>query len=340
MKNNKAKIKAIFSYLPEQKISNDQLEQDYPNWNAQKISEKTGISIRGVSDENECASDLGIKAAQRLFKSGICNPEDTDFLLFCTQSPDHFLPTTACIIQDKLKLPTSCGALDFNLGCSGFVYGLSIAKGLIETGTVQNVLLITAETYTKFIHPSDRKVRTIFSDGAAATLIHSEETNDEAIGPFIFGTDGRGAKNLIVPAGGLRQMRTPETAVERETEKGVFRSDQNLYMDGPEIFNFTLKAVPKAVTAILDKSQLEMKDVDYFVFHQANKFVLNHLRRKTNIPKEKFCINLDSYGNTVSSTIPMALELALQQGKIKNGYNVMIVGFGVGYSWASAIIKF
>ena len=335
-----AVIRAISSYLPTQKLTNEQLAREYQDWGVDKIFEKTGIVERSISGPNECASDLGIAAAHKLFATGVCNPEDVDFLLFCSQSPDHFLPATACIVQDRLGLKTSCGALDLGLGCSGFIYGLALAKGLIQTGAAGNVLLITAETYTKFIHPRDRSVRTIFSDGAAATLVTNVPDGEDAIGPFVFGTDGRGATKLIVPAGAFRMPATPETAIVKDDGTGNFRSAQNLFMDGPELFNFTLKVVPELVRRLLEKSQMVLDDVDYFVFHQANRFMLEQLRKKIKIPADKFCINMESYGNTVSATIPMALEIASAQKRIKRGDNVMLLGFGVGYSWGATIIRY
>lgn len=339
MVSKRAAIRAISTHLPSRKLTNEQLAKAYEDWSVEKIFEKTGISIRSIAEPGECASDLGLLAAQKLFASGACIPEDLDFLLFCTQAPDYFLPATACILQDRLGLRTTCGALDFNLGCSGFVYGLALAKALIETGNANHVLLITAETYSKFIHPQDRSVRTIFGDGAAATLISVSPSDDNLLGPFVFGTDGRGANKLMVPAGGFRLRSGPETAMVSEDGSGNYRSAQNLYMDGPEIFNFTLKVIPGVVRQLLEKSRMRLEDVDYFVFHQANKFMLEQLRKKIKIPPDKFCINMESYGNTVSATIPMALEIARAQKHIKKGDTVMLVGFGVGYSWAAAMVK-
>jgi 3-oxoacyl-[acyl-carrier-protein] synthase III len=284
MASRRAAIRAISTHLPAQKLTNEQLAQAYQDWSVEKIFEKTGISIRWIAEPAECASDLGLLAAQKLFASGDCLPDDIDFILFCSQSPDYFLPATACILQDRLGLKTSCGALDFNLGCSGFVYGLALAKALIETDNANNVLLITAETYSKFIHPRDRSVRTLFGDGAAATLISVSSSDDNLLGPYVFGTDGRGAHKLIVPAGGCRLPATPETANVSEDASGNFRSAQNLYMDGPEIFNFTLKVVPKIVNQLLEKSQIQLDKVDYFIFHQANKFMLEQLRKKIKTP--------------------------------------------------------
>jgi 3-oxoacyl-[acyl-carrier-protein] synthase III len=340
MGKRKAVIKAISTHLPQQKLTNAQLAQDYPDWEIDKIFDKTGIAVRGIAAPHECASDLGVLAAQKIFDRRICAPKEIDFLLFCTQSPDYFLPTTACLMQERLHLNTTCGALDFNLGCSGFVYGLSLAKGLIESGIVSNLLLITADTYSKFINLKDRSVRTIFGDGAAAVLISAVETGEEGIGPFIFGTDGQGAQSLMVPAGGLRMPVSPLTAVEHDDGTGNLRSLQNLFMDGPEIFNFSLKTVPQAIDQLLGKCGMSLDQIDYFVFHQANRYMLESLRRKIKIPQEKFCINLESYGNTVSATIPMALEIAMEQGKIKQGDSVMLLGFGVGYSWAGTIVRF
>ena len=333
-------IKGIASYLPIQKLTNEELSKDYPNWDVQKIYNKTGILTRAIAGEDECASDLAVAAAEKLFDKGVCKREEIEFLILCTQSPDYHLPTTACIIQDRLKLPTSCGALDFNLGCSGYIYGISIVKGMIETGIINNALLITSETYTKYLHPSDRSVRTIFGDGAAATFISSMESDEELIGPFVFGTDGSGADELIVPAGGLRTPISPETAIEETFDNGISRSPQNLFMDGAEIFNFTIKTIPITVRDLLEKNRMTIDDIDMYIFHQANAFILESLRRKIKIPKEKFCINNEHYGNTVSSTIPMALEIEIDKGNIKKGDKLMLVGFGVGLSWAATIIKY
>lgn len=232
-----------------------------------------------------------------------------------------------------------CGAIDFNQGCSGFVYGLALAKSLVETGTAGNVLLVTAETYTKYINPRDRSVRTLFGDGATATWIGTVESESELIGPFVFGTDGRGAENLIVPAGASRRPLTPEALIEKEDAGHNWRADSNLYMNGPEIFNFTLRVVPPTVEQLLKKWGGSSNDVDYYIFHQANKFMLDRLQSKLKIPAEKFCIHIADCGNTVSSTIPIALEDARVQGRIHGGDQVLLMGFGVGYSWAAAMVQ-
>ena len=254
----------------------------------------------------------------------------------CTQSPDYFLPTTACILQDRLGLGTGCAALDFNQGCSGYVYGLALAKGMIAGGVARTVLLVTAETYSKFIHPRDRSVRMLFGDGASATLVTAEGRGGARVGALSLGTDGSGYRNLIVPAGGARTPLCAATRVETADENGSVRTPEHLFMDGPELFAFTLKRVPEVVRATLAAAGTELGDVDWFVFHQANAFMNEHLRAKLKIPKAKAVSYLADVGNTVSSTIPLAL---CDAGRgFADGDRVMLVGFGVGYSWGAAML--
>jgi 3-oxoacyl-[acyl-carrier-protein] synthase-3 len=336
----KAAIKAIEYYLPPDILSTEDLAAQFPEWSVEKIREKTGIHQRHIATADQCSSDLAVAAARKLFESGACTPADIDYVLLCTQSPDYFLPTTACMIQDRLGIPTTAGALDYNLGCSGFVAGLGLAQGLIETGQASRVLLLTAETYSKFIHPRDKSVRTIFGDASAATLLEGVDSGqDPCIGPFVFGTDGAGAKNLIVPTGGMRCHPSAETAQETEDQSGNWRSRDNLFMDGGEIFNFTLRAVPKCVKDLLTRAGRVQEDVDLFVFHQANQYMLEHLRKRLKIPEDRFHIAMAHCGNTVSSTIPIALKHAVSEGKLKSGDLAMLVGFGVGYSWAATLVR-
>ncbi len=326
-------IKAISYYLPERVVTNDELVADFPEWTVEKIVEKVGVKLRHIAGD-EKISDMAIAAAERLFCD---NPdidrESVDFVLVCTQSPDYFLPSTACIVQDRLGLKKSCGAFDFNLGCSGYEYGLATAKGYIAAGIASNILLITSEAYNKHIHPRDKGNRTIFGDAATATLISTDGFAE--IGDFVLGTDGNGAENLIVKTGG---MAYPEKANDLAfDEDGNPRSSDYLYMNGGEIFSFTLLTVPKMVKQTLEKNNLTKDDIGLYVFHQANRFMLNHLRKKLKIEEDKFFINMENIGNTVSSTVPIALADAKSGGKLKG--NVLIAGFGVGLSWGATIIK-
>jgi 3-oxoacyl-[acyl-carrier-protein] synthase-3 len=334
-----ASVVAIEYYLPETAVSSKDLAAEFPEWSVDKIEQKTGIQRRHIAAKEECSSDLAEKAALALFKTGAARPQDIDFLLLCTQSPDYFLPTTACVLQHRLGIPTTAGAYDFNLGCSGFIYGLGQAEGLISSGQAANVLLVTAETYSKFIHPGDKSVRTLFGDAAAATLITAKESPSPMIGPFVYGTDGAGAENLIVKTGGMRAPRTEQSGIAVEAESGNIRSLDSLFMNGGEIFTFTLTAVPDAVNRLLAKADISLDQVDLFVFHQANRYMLDHLRKRMRIPEEKFVIEMANCGNTVSSTIPIALGESVKNGKLQKGALTLLVGFGVGYSWGATLLR-
>ena len=329
-----AKILDIEYYIPEGVLTNSHLEEKFSEYSAQQIEKKVGIKQRHIVSEDETALDIACNAAKKILQNYDKNL--IDFVLLCTQSADYYLPTSACILQDRLGLKTDIGALDFNLGCSGFIYGLGLSKGLINSGIATNILLITSETYSKYIHPKDRSNLSIFGDGAAAIIITKSEK--EKIFDFVLGTDGKGYKNLIVPNGGMR-CRYQENAEEKVDQSGSIRTDNNLFMDGPEIFNFTIKKVPAVVSNVLEKNNLNLNNIDFVIFHQANSYILEHLRKKIKIPKEKFYINLENTGNTVSATIPIALKDCLDKKLINKGELILLVGFGVGYSWGGTIIE-
>lgn len=330
-----AYIKALSFVLPEQVVTNEELVADFPEWTVEKIAGKVGVNQRHVVKENETATDLAIQAANKLFiENKEIKREDIDFILLCTQSPDYFLPSSACIIQDKVGIPTSCGAFDFNLGCSGYVYGLAVAKGLIMGGIAKNVLLLTAETYTKYLHDRDKGNKTIFGDAATATIVSTDGFAE--IGDFVLGTNGAGAENLIVRTGASRN---PDKAGDLSfDENGNPHSSDFLFMNGAEIFSFTQKNVPIVVKETLEKNSINMDDVSLFLFHQANTYMLNFLRKKIKINPERFYINMSEVGNTVSNSIPIGLA----EVNMKNPLvcNVLICGFGVGYSWGGCVLTF
>ena len=324
----KAYIKKIEYYLPEKVEENP----------AGRLRKKTGIERRHICREGEIASDLAVKAAEKLFASGV-EKKSIEYLILCTQSPDYYLPTTACLLQHRLGLPTSIGAVDYNLGCSGYIYGLGLAKGLIESNQVRNVLLLTAETYSKYIHSDDNAVRPLFGDGATATLITAVDTDVEGIFGITYGTDGSGGKNLIVPVGGMKQ---PYAATELEDlydHYGNHRTNRNLYMSGSAIMNFTLENIPGMVDEILGKTGLKREDVDYYVFHQANHFMLEFLQEKCSLTDCPYWNDVRNYGNTVSSSVPIALHDMLHANVDKKMANVMLAGFGVGLSWAGCMVN-
>ncbi|MDD3490621.1 MAG: ketoacyl-ACP synthase III [Paludibacter sp.] len=330
----KTYIKAISYVLPEKVLTNEDLVTEFPEWSVDKIANKIGIKKRHVCVDNETAVDLAIKAGEKLFSEhSDIQKSEIDFVILCTQSPDYFLPTSACIVQDKLGLRTNIGAFDFNLGCSGYVYGLSVAKGLICGGIAENVLLITSETYSKHIHPKDKGNRTIFGDASTATVI--SKAGFAEIGNFSLGTDGRGAENLMVKTGGIKYREAINDISFDENSNP--KSSDYLFMDGSEIFNFTMEAVPLLVNDTLLKNNLVQGEIDLFVFHQANKYMMNFIRKKIKIDESKFYYCMEDFGNTVSSTIPIALYEAKNQGVLKG--NVLLAGYGVGYSWAGTVLK-
>lgn len=328
-------IKAISYYLPKKVLTNQDITKKFPEWTEEKIFEKVGIKERHIAAENETALDMAEKAANKLFTENEDLKEKIDFIIFCTQSPDYKLPTSACILQDRLGIKQSAGAFDFNLGCSGYVYGLSIAKAYVSSGLARNVLLLTSETYSKYLHPEDKSNISIFGDAASATVVSTD--GFLKIGEFVFGTDGSGYNQLIVKDGASRNPKNENNVT--EDENGHVVSSSHLFMDGQSIFSFTLKQVPKLVDELLAKNKFEKANIDLFVLHQANVFILEFLRKKLKIEKEKFYYCIENVGNTVSNSIPIALLNANDNGGLNNNKNILLAGFGVGLSWAGCILE-
>jgi 3-oxoacyl-[acyl-carrier-protein] synthase-3 len=329
-------IAALSSYLPSREVSNRDLQDENPTWDMQRVALKTGIESRRIAADDQTATDLAFAAAERLFFNGTVRRDEIDYLLFCTQSPDYILPASSCILQDRLHLSVNCGAIDFNQGCSGYIYGLQLANALISSGTANNLLLLTGETYSKYIHPQDRSVRVLFGDAATATVVSGSKPGARIVATEV-GTDGTGCNNLIVPVGGARRRIGTASLQDACDENGSIRNAANLYMDGQELFAFTLKRVPALVARLLEKTGLTAEEVDVYVFHQANTFMNEHLRTKMRLPKDKVPLVLRDIGNTVSNTIPIALSRIASQ--LKPGDKVMLVGFGVGYSWGACLLE-
>lgn len=329
----KAFIKYVAYCLPDKVVTNEAIVNDFPEWSVEKITEKVGVNQRHVAAEGETATDLAEKAAIKLIEENNIDKEIIDFVILCTQSPDYFLPTSACLLQTRLGLRQDIGAFDFNLGCSGYVYGLSIAKGLIAGGIAENVLLLTAETYNKYLHPKDKGNRTIFGDAASATLLSVDGVAE--VLDFALGTNGKGANNLIVKSGASRLPEKQNDLVFDKNGNPV--SSDHLFMNGAQIFAFTQRNVPKVINDVLEKNNLAKEDIDMFVLHQANRYMLDFLRNKMDIPEDKFYIFMENVGNTVSNSIPLCLVEAHKENRLKG--NVLLCGFGVGYSWGAVILK-
>ncbi len=319
----KVSIKAIEFYLPSKIENGNDLKRDNADWRIDDIENKTGIFNRHIAEPEQTATDMAVVASEQLFKSGV-RKEDIDFLILVTQSPDYLLPSSACILQDRLRLRESTIAFDINLGCSGFIYGLAVGSSLIETGLAKKGLLVCADTYTKYIDKHDRTCRPIFSDGASTTLLASSD--QQAMGSFELGTDGSGFNNIILPSSGTR-----------ECDKGSRKKD--FFMDGAKVFMFTMAMVPKCLNSIIKKSDKTLDDIYMFFFHQASKTVMDSIIRRLKLPKEKVFINYDKIGNTVSASIPIALKNASDEKRLQKGAQIMLVGFGVGCSWGGCILK-
>lgn len=326
-------IKDIEYYLPEKILSNSQLAERFPEWPAEKIANKVGIINRHIAAEGETATDMAFKAAENLLVKNPIYRSEIDFVILCSQSVDYKLPSSSCILQNKLGLGKNCGAFDINLGCSGYEYGLAVAKGLIVAGIATNVLLLTAETYSKYIHPDDKGNQTIFGDAATATLLSVK--GFAQLGEFVLGTDGSGADMLKIETGGARN---PHSSGEVSTrEDGSKKWDDYLFMDGGGIFNFTADAVPLMIDDLLKKENISKDEVSLWIFHQANKYMINYLRKIMGIDKDKFFIFMGNVGNTVSNTVPIALCEAKKEDKLKG--KVVLAGFGVGLSWGATILN-
>ena len=321
----KVKISSISYHLPEKTEGLIDLQRDNPDWDMSKLLEKTGIRTRHIASSDQTASDLAYIAAEQLF----CDTQirnQIDLLILVTQSPDYLLPTSACILQDRLRLSQNCMAFDINLGCSGFVSALSVAGGLIESGVVNTGLILCADTYSKYIDKHDRACRPIFSDGAAAILV--ERNAIDSMGPFEFGTDGSGFEHLIVRRSGARDL-----------AKALDHPRPILEMHGSDVFLFTMRVVPPCIANLLARAGLSMNQIDLFIFHQASKLVIENLIRLMSLDERKVFVNHEFIGNTVSATIPIALKDAVANGRLTTGQTVVLVGFGVGLSWSAVVLR-
>lgn len=329
---NRAFIKRVEYYLPEKVLKNAELSALYPEWTEERIESKTGICARHVAAEGETSLDMAEQVCNKMFANSDFKKEDVDFLILMTETPDYYLPSSACILHGRLDLDEKCGAFDINLGCSAYIYGLILAKSLIVSGTAKNVLLVTADTYTKLIHPMDKSTRTLFGDAATATWISGEGML--SIEDSVYGTRGKRYDDLLVPAGAFRKPKDEETRVVHIDENGYSRSEENIFMDGANIMAFSIDVVPKTLKELLIKAGIEDSDIALYVFHQANDFMLSYLQKKLKIEDLRFAKSFSDTGNTVSSSIPIVLSRYIEKDMLPKG-NIVLCGFGVGLSWGA-----
>lgn len=324
-----AAIGPISVHFPQRCETADELNRLFPNWNMSAIKQKTGIDKRYIAEPNECSSDLAVAAANKLFEQYDIDRNSIDYILFCTQTPDYPLPTTSCLIQDRLKLRTNIGAIDFNQGCSGYVYGMSLADGLIRTGEVSRILFLTAETYTKYIHETDRSLRPIFSDAATATLVEAHDV--QSLRAFQFGSDGSGADTLMVTHGGCR----PES--DAIPPRGRKRWPSDLYMDGASLISFAMASIPNLIDQILQRAEIKFESIDCFLMHQATAKMLEMLQERIGLDNDRMPIRLEHVGNTVSCTLPILIDEMRRDQTLTPDMTNLLVGFGVGWSWAGCV---
>lgn len=331
-------IERIEYYLPPCVLTNDALQRARPDWDVAKLADKAGVFTRHIAGDSETAFDLAAAACDKLLTADPDLREVIDGILFCTQSPDYVMPSNAFLLHRHLNLRESVLAFDFTLACSGFVYGLAIAQGFIATALAKTILLVTADTYSKYIHTRDRSARILFGDGAAACLI----TKSRSVGmiDIALATSGKDYDCFYIPAGGCRTPRSAATAVAEVDASGNTRTAETIHMNGFGVWKFIAATVPKQIAELLAKNGYAAADVDLYVFHQASKLTVDSLVKALKLDGGKVFNNIDRVGNLVSASIPVALKDAESAGCLKRGDLVVLSGFGVGLSWGTAILRY
>jgi len=302
---------------------------------AEKIAEMTGVYQRHVAPISCCTSDLANAAAQRLMADLNWAPESIGALVVVSQTHDYALPATACILQRRLALARSCAAFDVSLGCSGYVYGLWLCGGLLADG-VRRVLLLAGDTMSRACSPQDRSTVFLFGDAGTATALERDPNAPNLT--FVLGTDGSGEEFLIQPASGFRNRATPDSFNRLRTPEGSMRNSLDLFMDGTEVFRFTLREVPTMVAEVLSEAGWTLDDLEAFVPHQANQFMLRHLAKRLKVPSGKLALSLERFGNTSSASIPLTLSHCLNERLRRAPARLLLAGFGVGWSWGTAAV--
>ncbi len=332
-------IKGIGLYYPEKVYTNSDLQSDFPTLKVKELTRLTGVNSRHICEKNETSVDMGLKAAEDLFSPSVIDKDEVDYLIFCSAGGDYITPASACVVHEMLGLNKNCGTVDINQGCTGFLHGFNLANGLITSGSASNVLLITSETISKTLHPKDKGNKAIFGDAAAATLISSNDKR-KVLSKFIFGTDGSKFDQIIIKHGRERFPIEEYISEDFVDEMGTQRNHSKIYMNGSEVFNFSINKAPELIDKLLENANLQIDDIDMFVFHQSNRILLETLGKKLNIPEEKIVFELENNGNTVSSSIPIALKNSEKKNLLKRGHKILTAGFGVGFSWGGFIFEY
>jgi 3-oxoacyl-[acyl-carrier-protein] synthase III len=329
-------IEAISYAFPATRVNNAELDDAYPDRDSAGLEKLSGVPFRYVAGPGETALDLIVSACEKLAARGQLRPESIDAIIFCTQTPDFFMPSNACLLHGGLDLGPNVLAFDVNIGCSGYIYGVQLAASLVQSGAAKRVLLATADTITRYVHPRDRATRCLFGDAGAVSLLSSSE----GAWPILdvrCGAAGRHYQNIFIPAGGMRQPRSAETSREVVDSSGNVRTSEHLSMDGMGLICFFNSTVPRAVREILTRNGMRIEDVSLFVFHQASRVVLDCLGKALRIPAEKMVMDLAEGGNFSAASIPVALQRAVERGAPRG--RALLSGFGAGLSWGTALIE-
>ena len=330
-------IKSIEYYLPETILTNNDLKEEFPDWNLERITDKSGVFQRHIAMEDETAFDLSVRACEKLFQKNDKNK--IDGIIYCTQSPDYIMPPNSFLLHKYLDLKDNVFAYDFNHACTGYIYGLTMAHSFIRCGIAKEILIVTADTYSKYINPKDRSTRVLFGDGASATIVKDSNQKNGII-DIDLGSSGKDYDKFWIPAGGLRRPKSNSTSVEVDDNRGNITTKNDIQMDGFAVWSYINSVVPKQINMLLERNKLKNGDIDQFIFHQASKMTLESIIRSMNIKKESVFINIGDIGNTVSSSIPIAIKDAKDSQRIDVGSIIILSGFGVGLSYGTILMEY
>ena len=324
--------------VPKRVIVNREYTEVFTKAEADEIVDKTGIEQRRFADDNTCSSDLCFAAAEKLIADNNINKDDIDLLVFISQTPDYRMPATSVTLQHRLGLPNKTISFDINLGCSAFIYGLSVVYGLMEHSKLNKALLLDGETRSKVYSPRDRRSAFLFGDGGVAVLIERDKKFGKST--FSLNSDGSRADLIMIPAGGYRKMSSAETVVEKVVDEfGNMRSDEQGYMRGGDVFNFVIREIPRDIKNTLAFTEMTVDDFDYVVFHQANNFINSYIMKKMKLDANKIPSTIAKFGNTSSVSVPLTIVSELK-GKLDGNKELLLSAFGVGMTWATGIVPF
>lgn len=329
---------AMAAAVPKRVINNYEYTEYFPADQVKEVVDKVGIFERRFADENTCSSDLCYAAAEKLIADNdICRSE-IDLLVFISQTPDYRMPATSITLQHRLGLPNSCIAFDINLGCSAFMYGLSVVYGMMQGGHIRKALILDGETRSKVYSPKDRRSAFIFGDGGIAALVECDKKFGKSY--FSLNSDGSRADLIMIKGGGYRHMSSIETLQEKVVDEyGNIRSDEQGYMNGGDVFNFVIREVPRDIKKILEYAEKTTDNLDYIVFHQANNFINSYIAKKMKLDTNRIPSTIEKYGNTSSVSVPLTIVSELKD-KLNGNKELLLSAFGVGMTWATGIVPF